>query len=270
MKCTIFLILLSLGMMNQANSQTPSLDLKISVADDVGGQQDIYFGLDGTATKGLDTVLGENELPPFPPTGVFEARFIGDDIGVSELGLGSYHDYRSGDSGFEGTVTHEIKYQTGTSGSQITIGWNFPKGVTAALEDLFGGAIVSQTMSDSGSFLLTNLAVDKLKMTVTYTNTVTSVEDALPTTPSEFQLLQNYPNPFNPSTQIAYTLNRDAQVRLSIYNLRGQEVSLLVDRHQTAGRHSVMFRPHDLGSGVYLYKIQVGNFSASRKLTLMK
>lgn len=270
MKETVILILFSLGIGQQVYPQTPLSDLKITISDDKGGKQDIHFGLDISATNGFDLGLGENELPPFPPTGVFEARFIGDDIGVSELGLGSYYDYRSGDSNFEGMVEHEIKYQVGASGSQIEIAWDFPEGVSATLEDFFGGAVVSETMSDSGGFVITNLAVDKLKMTVTYTVAVTSIEDLGTLTPSEFQLFQNYPNPFNPSTQITYSLRKDTQVRVSVYNLVGQEISRLVDQFQQAGRYDISFRANGLSSGVYIYKIQAGEFSASRKLMLIK
>ncbi len=270
MKSTVFFILFSIAMVSQVNSQTPVRDLIITITDDVGGKQELRFGLAASATNGLDRDLGENELPPFPPTGVFEARFIGNDIGVSELGLGSYQDYRTGDSGFEGTITHELKYQVGASGSQIEISWDFPEGVTAIMEDFVGGVVVNETMSDSGGVVLTNLAVDKLKMTVTYAKMATSVENLDTPTTVDFQLFQNYPNPFNPTTQITYLLSKDTRVRVSVYNLLGQEVARLVDQFQKAGRHSVMFRPNDLSSGVYLYKIQAGAFSASRKLTLIQ
>ncbi len=270
MKSIVFLILLSICRVNPVHSQTPVLDLKITVTDDVGGRQELRFGLDAAATNGLDKDLGEKELPPFPPTGVFETRFIGNDIGVSELGLGSYQDYRTGDSGFEGTITHELKYQAGSSGTQIEISWDFPEGVTATLEDFVGGAVVNQAMSDSGSLVVTNLAVDKLKMTVTYANLATSVEDLDVSTPADFQLFQNYPNPFNPSTQITYSLSEDTRVRVSVFNLLGQEVVRLVDGFQKAGRHSVMFKPNNLSSGVYLYRVQAGGVSASRKLTLVQ
>lgn len=270
MKSTVFFILFSIGIVNQVNSQTPVLSLEITVADNVGGKQELRFGLDGGATNGLDKDLGENELPPFPPAGIFEARFIGSDIGVSELGLGSYQDYRAGDSGFEGTITHELKYQASASGSQIEISWDFPEGVSATMEDFVGGAVINEVMRDSGSVVVTNLAVDKLKMTVTYTNMATSVENFDALTPADFQLFQNYPNPFNPSTQITYSLSKDTQVRVSVYNLLGQEVARLVDRFQEAGRHSVVFRPNDFSSGVYLYEVQAGAFSASRKLTFIQ
>jgi len=237
----LLLTLCLLANINLVNAQTPLYDFKVTISDDIGGTQDLHFGLDATATNGFDSALGENQLPPLPPSGVFEARFIGDDIGVSELGQGTYLDYRTGDAGFSGSVEHEIKYQPGASANQVEISWNFPSGLTATIEDLFGGAAVNESLSDSGSFVITNLAVDKLKMTVTYNNVATSIEDFSHLQPGEFQLLQNYPNPFNPATQINYVLKEDSQVRLSVFNLRGQEVALLVNGLQKAGQTQLLF-----------------------------
>jgi len=74
--------------------------------------------------------------------------------------------------------------------------------------------------------------------------------------PTKFALDQNYPNPFNPSTIIEFTLPRKAQVELSIYNLLGQRVRVLVDESKTAGRHAVVWDGRDtngneIGSGIY-------------------
>ena len=103
MKRAIFLLILFAGFVTEALSQNPVLSIRLNVADNAGGAQDLFFGLDKNATNGLDAGLGENELPPFPPTGVFEARFIGNDIGIPALGLGTYRDYRTGDLSYNGT-----------------------------------------------------------------------------------------------------------------------------------------------------------------------
>ncbi len=99
-----------------------------------------------------------------------------------------------------------------------------------------------------------------------YSNEV-SVEVELPL---EFALNQNYPNPFNPSTTISYTLPEDGFVKLAVYNLLGQEVATVVNSFQKAYRYEVVFNANELSSGVYVYKIEAGNFSASKKLMLMK
>jgi hypothetical protein len=87
---------------------------------------------------------------------------------------------------------------------------------------------------------------------------------------SRFDLAQNYPNPFNPSTQISYTLKSNSVVRLSVYNLLGQEVSVLVNGNQTAGSHTVVFSGSNLPSGVYFYKLQSANEVLTKKMALLK
>jgi photosystem II stability/assembly factor-like uncharacterized protein len=86
----------------------------------------------------------------------------------------------------------------------------------------------------------------------------------------DFQLSQNYPNPFNPSTNIRYGLPYTSFVTLTVYNTLGQQVARLVDEQQQAGYHDVVFRGDGLASGVYFYRIQAGDFVASKKLLLLK
>ena len=75
--------------------------------------------------------------------------------------------------------------------------------------------------------------------------------------PAGFLLEQNYPNPFNPSTTIRYALPKSSVVRLSVYDLLGREVSILVNERKDAGVHSARFDARNLSSGVYLYRLQV-------------
>ncbi len=95
------------------------------------------------------------------------------------------------------------------------------------------------------------------------------------TLPETYRLSQNYPNPFNPSTSIYYNLATNSRVELSVYNALGQKVRTLVDESQQAGSHSVLWDGKDDGgsnvaSGVYLYKLTAGDYTASRKMILMK
>ena len=88
--------------------------------------------------------------------------------------------------------------------------------------------------------------------------------------PDVFRLDQNYPNPFNPTTEIAYYLEEAGHVSLIVYNVLGQEVARLVDASLDEGAHYVTFDGSDLSSGVYLYRIHSGAFSATRHMLLMK
>jgi hypothetical protein len=88
--------------------------------------------------------------------------------------------------------------------------------------------------------------------------------------PSSFALDQNWPNPFNPATTISFQLPAAAGVSLKVYDLTGREVATLVDEVKPAGIHSVTFDGSGLASGTYVYRIQAGNYVATRKLVLVK
>ena len=116
---------------------------------------------------------------------------------------------------------------------------------------------------------------DAMRWTYVDSAEVTAVENHS-VIPSEFSLDQNYPNPFNPSTIISYQLPQASKVSLKIYDVLGNEVAVLVNKFQTAGAHSVSFdagsnsRGKQLSSGLYLYKLQAGSYSAVRKMLLLK
>jgi len=88
--------------------------------------------------------------------------------------------------------------------------------------------------------------------------------------PDKFELAQNFPNPFNPSTMISFQLPINGYVTLKIYDLLGQEIATLVNEQKSAGKYEVKFDASDLASGVYIYRIQAGEFNASKKLILLK
>lgn len=88
--------------------------------------------------------------------------------------------------------------------------------------------------------------------------------------PDVYSLDQNYPNPFNPLTTISFGLPEDAFVRLAVYDLLGRQVALLVNGQRKAGLHEASFNAANLASGLYVYRIEAGDFSAVRKMVLMK
>jgi spore coat protein A len=90
------------------------------------------------------------------------------------------------------------------------------------------------------------------------------------TKPASFMLEQNYPNPFNPSTTIRFQIPDDMRVVLKLYNNLGQEVQTLIDANAPAGVHTVKLDAKNLASGVYFYRIQAGEYTAVKKMTLLR
>jgi hypothetical protein len=88
--------------------------------------------------------------------------------------------------------------------------------------------------------------------------------------PTVFSLEQNYPNPFNPSTTVEFSIPQSSQVLLSLYTITGELVENLMSEFMPAGNHKINFNASGLPSGVYLYKINAGEFSSAKKMILMK
>lgn len=98
--------------------------------------------------------------------------------------------------------------------------------------------------------------------------TPTSVEDAAKV--EGFVLKNNYPNPFNPSTKISYEITKPGNVSLTVYNMLGQPVAVLHSGYQQAGSYSYTFDATGLASGVYVYKLNAGKSSVSKKMVINK
>jgi hypothetical protein len=93
--------------------------------------------------------------------------------------------------------------------------------------------------------------------------------------PEKFRLFNNYPNPFNPATNIRYSLEKPSQVRLTIYNLLGQEIKIMVDSFQANGEYSLVWdstdeRNNPVSSGMYLYRLETEGCAFQKKMILVK
>jgi len=170
------------------------------------------------------------------------------------------------------------------------------EGAVASMVDE-NGEVLNSTISDlDGSFMLDGLSSGSYQLVfsavdynVAVTNNVTLetannylnvdvvlAADALTSIQSEknmvtnFALSQNYPNPFNPSTVISYQLPSSGFVTVKIYNVIGKEIATLVNEFQQSGNYSKEFSAGGLNSGVYFYTIKAGNFSATKKMILIK
>jgi hypothetical protein len=108
---------------------------------------------------------------------------------------------------------------------------------------------------------------DKIRYPFVFSNT-TGIETS--NTPTDFALHQNYPNPFNATTKIEYSVARNGNVTLTVYDILGKEIAILVNEIKPAGSYSVNFDTHELASGTYFYKLNNGSRVLTQKMMLVK
>lgn len=111
--------------------------------------------------------------------------------------------------------------------------------------------------------------VDNIKIT-TYQSPLLKVENNSGLIPKKYALEQNYPNPFNPTTQINYSVAKEGLVKISVYDMLGREVQVLVNEIKNAGYYAVDFDGANLSSGFYFYRMESGNFIDTKKMSLIK
>jgi len=124
--------------------------------------------------------------------------------------------------------------------------------------------------SHDGSILSpsTNTFVDEVR--ISDVARVTSTYDNISNPVVDFRLSQNYPNPFNPNTNIKFSIPNREFVTLKVFDVLGNEIATLIDEEKFSGDHSVTFNAKNLSSGVYMYRIQAGSFTETKKMTLIK
>lgn len=128
----------------------------------------------------------------------------------------------------------------------------------------------SDTSNTWGILELRNLTgIDGLNRFAIDTSLVTQIED-LKQNPENFFLYQNYPNPFNPLTTIRFSVPERGQVSLIVFNSLGQEIQTLVNEDKIIGSYEVLFNASNLPSGVYFYRLQVGSFVETKKMSFLK
>ncbi|MRR36976.1 T9SS type A sorting domain-containing protein [bacterium] len=99
---------------------------------------------------------------------------------------------------------------------------------------------------------------------------ISVVDDQEDRSPQPFDCVGNYPNPFNGSTTITYRLSSASAVRLTVYDLLGREMSVLVNERRDAGIHDARFEGSGLASGVYMYRVTAEGVTQTRKLILLR
>ncbi len=143
--------------------------------------------------------------------------------------------------------------------------------------DLDGNGEVGRIADFSQITLANGEPADNTFSSANWMVTITAArdEETGQTAPATFELFQNYPNPFNPATTIQYQLATEADVRIAIYDIKGQLIEVLVDERQSPGVYSLTWEGTDalgnrVASGAYLYRLEVDDFVKTRKLTLLR
>jgi hypothetical protein len=188
--------------------------------------------------------------------------------------------YISSSAGSADGFTSPVVNATKTSQGKLIFAAANPYGAEGRLTIL---NVVFEVIGTTGSSCALDLRFTALAAAYTFNNllpyveTLTGVAQGLQIKelPKEFALLQNYPNPFNPGTKINYQLPAAEQVSLGIYNVLGQKIRTLVNEFQQAGSYDVYWDGKDetgkaMPVGIYIYKLQAGDFSDMKKMQLVK
>ena len=127
-----------------------------------------------------------------------------------------------------------------------------------------GTILVGGRFNNAGGTLVNNIAQ------FTDSDNPLSVERLSSEIPTNFSLKQNYPNPFNPSTKIQFSLPSSSHVTLNIFNLLGEQISVLVNKKLSAGTYNYSWNAENLSSGIYIFQLKAGNFVSQRKMVFLK
>jgi len=160
----------------------------------------------------------------------------------------------------------KIELSTDNSTSWFTIAESIPN------TGLYSWTVASPDSSNQCLIRITNVAdgvVSDISDGVFTIDIITGLETE-EGIPSEFDLSQNYPNPFNPATTITYSIPKESQVSLKIYDIMGREVAELVSGKQSAGSYNAEFDAASFASGTYFYKLTAGEFVSVKKMVLLK
>jgi hypothetical protein len=262
----------------------------VIVTDAGTGIDTLWFGHDPTGDYGLDGDLCEFELPPPPPSGVFDARFV--NIPGREgwdtpqgLGQGFTYDYRlyvgPGD-----VDTHKVRFQPGDPppGYPMNFAWTTAGIISMCdsawlVDEITGGLLFKARMHVVSSQLITNTALTTA-LIIRFGQKPTGVNPYGTAIPTSFALEQNFPNPFNPSTTIRFAVLQRAVTDVSVYDVLGKKVATLASEELSPGYYDVQWNGTDaagtsLASGMYFVRMtavtdNASGFSAVRKILYVK
>ncbi len=206
----------------------------LTIRDANGNEQTLLFG------KG-NFNLNKYDMPPIPPKGIFDARYISNRI--VELS--------------DNEKTKEIPITISSAQYPITLSWKNKQ--TNSFASLIVGGNKTSVVANGKITVNDPSALVVLRLS------------GVETTPKQFALHQNYPNPFNPTTTISFDIPKDEFVSLKVYNILGQQiVTLLENSEYKAGTYSLQVNTAGWSSGIYFYRIQAGEFAQTKKMILTK
>ena len=161
-------------------------------------------------------------------------------------------------------------------GTSVTLTWNISAAIRSVVKTFNRVYLAFCGQTNDSCYMRLNVPLEDLVSVIGSVETVldfnfnaTAVANKNQI-PEKFALLQNYPNPFNPSTVIKYSVPTSTQVSLKVYDLTGKEVGELVNDYKTAGNYEAKFNASRLSSGMYMYRLQAGNYTESKKMLLVK
>jgi len=151
-----------------------------------------------------------------------------------------------------------------TSGS-VTVQFNYTAGSSATLDTIWAtGLATNSNNSESGDDW--NWANSK-RVVVRNPNAVINISGEVP---GSYSLSQNYPNPFNPATKIRFNLPKNSEVKLSVFDMSGKEVSVIINSALNAGEYEADWNPTGFSSGIYFYTLKTADFSETKKMIFLK
>jgi len=134
------------------------------------------------------------------------------------------------------------------------------EGINLTVRDKINGEILNEELNNGEEIRIINNLITSIEVTGRITGQL----------PVSYELYQNYPNPFNPNTLIKFSIAKEAQVNLIVFNILGEKVQELKNEIMKPGHYEVEFNALSLASGIYLYKIYAGDFVQTKKMVLLK
>ncbi len=246
--------------------------LKLSAQTPDAKDLDNFFGVRASAAETWD---GMDRVEP-PPIGDYVSLYATHADWSENPGAYAADIRRPGAPGYVWDLTLETRLAGRTVDLSWSVSRTLPEGWVAYLVDVNEGTSVCLSEKD-GIRVETGKTVPNVRRFQLLAGSREFVESRseVPLQPVAFGLSQNYPNPFNPVTSIRYSLPKNGRVRLTVYNLMGQRVKVLIDREEKTGSHEEMWDGTDdrglrAASGIYLYRLEFLDKVAVRKLVFVK